>query len=83
MNRTGHSKSSMCAWLFRKGKEANEASFEPDMDLVYEMMDRKIRVHDLINYTLGRDVDSKTASFINWFQSRTTSSPVAPPSASQ
>jgi len=69
MNKSLQSKNSICAWLFRKGKEACEASFEPDMDLAYEMFDRKIRVQDLLdacvsNATLSTDINN----FLNWYK---------------
>lgn len=42
----------MCAFLFRKGTKPTEAEMQPDMDLVYEMRDRRVRVQDLLDYLL-------------------------------
>ena len=70
MNKSLQSKNSICAWLFRKGKEACEASFEPDMDLAYEMFDRKIRVQDLLDeFISDTTMSPKLCNFFSWYES--------------
>lgn len=71
INKSLMPKNSLCAWLFRVGKEASqttEASFEPDMDLVYEMTDRKIRVQELLDCFLAGAVTPEIAELINWYE---------------
>lgn len=68
MNKSLQSKNSICAWAFRKGKEACEASFEPDMDLAYEMYDRKVRIQDVLDYFLIGEVGSDIRAFMEWYQ---------------
>lgn len=80
INKSLMPKNSLCAWLFRKGKEASqttEASFEPDMDLVYEMTDRKIRVQDVLDYFLIGEVSPDIRAFMEWYQA-TRHLPVSP-----
>lgn len=64
-----------CAWLFRKGGKVCEDSFLPDMDLVHEMMDRKLRVQDLLDYVVATHPrEEEVTNFLDWYKLRHSSS---------
>jgi len=60
--------SNMATFLFRKGTTATEKDFEPDGELMQEMMNRKIRVQDLVQ-SLHRYADKlpvEIDNFVYW-----------------
>ena len=56
---------------FSKGLKSTEADMQPDLDLVYEMLDRKIRVQDLIEdavaFAAGGSYGQSVDDFLRWY----------------
>lgn len=69
--RHGESTADMCRMCFRNSWKVTEAGMQPDIDLVHEMLDRGIRVQDLL-YSLFplANKDPKVEGLIQWYANR-------------
>ena len=70
MNRRIESRTDACAHCFRKGALPTEENFKPDMYLVHEMLDRGIRVQDILNAFVLKEFPKEITGLLCWWESR-------------
>lgn len=59
--------SNMATFLFRKGTTATEKEFKPDGELMQEMMNRGIRVQDLIDSVIDSAATKEVWDLCEWY----------------